>query len=126
MLSKAVDPGCFDNLAAGGLEAGESPLDCAWRELAEEAGLAPEHIARLEALGTCVTERMEPQGWHSESLTLFNVHLYPGVVPVNRDGEVMQFDLIDWPEVLRDWQNGTWTHDAACVMARAGLHALGA
>ena len=119
-LTKAVDPGLFDNLAAGGLAAGETVLTCAWRELYEEAGLGPEHIARLEPLGTVLTERMEPQGWHSESLTVFNAWLKPGVQPVNQDGEVMQFDRVDWSDILHDWRQHRWTMDAACVMALAG------
>ena len=80
----------------------------------------PEHIARLEPLGTVLTERMEPQGWHSESLTVFNAWLKPGVQPVNQDGEVMQFDRVDWSDILHDWRQHRWTMDAACVMALAG------
>jgi len=34
-LSKATDPGMLDNVTAGGLPAGESPRDCALRELQE-------------------------------------------------------------------------------------------
>ena len=49
-LSKATDPGRIDNLAAGGLPAGETVLECAIRELHEEAGL-PAPIARQAQAG---------------------------------------------------------------------------
>lgn len=39
-MDKATDPGLLDNLAAGGLKAGENPLQSAVRELHEEAGLS--------------------------------------------------------------------------------------
>ena len=41
-MAKDSDPGMLDNMAAGGLSAGESIEHCLWRECWEEAGVSPE------------------------------------------------------------------------------------
>jgi 8-oxo-dGTP pyrophosphatase MutT (NUDIX family) len=120
-MSKATDPGMCDNLAAGGLSAGESVLSCAWRELHEEAGLTPKELMSLTHVGSIVTQRLEPEGWHSESLQVFNAVLKPGVTPVNQDGEVARFERLSVPEVMDSVRRGLWTPDAACAMAMGGL-----
>lgn len=115
--TKTTDPGMGDNLAAGGLTAGESVLSCAWRELQEEAGLAPDQLESLTYVGSIVTERMEREGWHSESLQVFNALLKPGVTPINQDGEVQAFSCLTPAEVLKALRRQQWTVDAACAMA---------
>ena len=50
-LSKATDPGRLDNLAAGGLAAGEGILSCAVRELYEEAGIVPSLAQQVQRGG---------------------------------------------------------------------------
>ena len=115
--TKATDPGMGDNLAAGGLSAGESVIACAWRELKEEAGLVPDQLVSLSWIGSIVTERMEPEGWHSESLQVFNALLKPGVTPNNRDGEVQAFSCLSPAEVVEALHHHAWTVDAACAMA---------
>ena len=115
--TKATDPGMGDNLAAGGLAAGESVLSCAWRELHEEAGLVPDQLVSLTFVGSIVTERMEREGWHSESLQVFNALLQPDVTPINRDGEVQSFSCLTPAEVIDALRRYAWTVDAACAMA---------
>jgi 8-oxo-dGTP pyrophosphatase MutT (NUDIX family) len=115
--TKATDPGMGDNLAAGGLAAGESLLSCAWRELREEAGLVPDHLVSLSFVGSIVTERMEHEGWHSESLQVFNALLKPDVTPINLDGEVHSFSCLGPAEVMDALRRRAWTVDAACAMA---------
>lgn len=115
--TKPTDPGLGDNLAAGGLAAGESVWSCAWREMREEAGLLPQDVSSLTYVGSMVTQRKVPEGWHSESLQVFNAVLMPGVTPSNQDGEVQAFDCLSAEEVMSTIRQQTWTVDAACAMA---------
>jgi len=121
-LSKATDPGRLDNLAAGGLPAGETVLDCALRELYEEAGL-PESLARqVRAAGHITTARMEAEGWHEETLLVFNLLLPPDVQPHNTDGEVSGFECLSLDEVMQRIAARDFSEDAACVVAQGLLN----
>jgi 8-oxo-dGTP pyrophosphatase MutT (NUDIX family) len=115
--NKATDPGRLDNVTAGGLPAGETVLACALRELQEEAGL---HLdARVLAnAGTRRTTRAETEGWHDETLLVFNLTLADSVVPHNQDGEVQEFLCLTPKDVLRRVQDGEFTDDAAASLAQ--------
>jgi ADP-ribose pyrophosphatase YjhB (NUDIX family) len=122
-LTKATDPGMLDNVTAGGLPTGESVLDCALRELEEEAGLTgltPENLAHA---GTIRTARGEPQGYHDELLHVFNMVLPMNCVPANRDGEVSGFMCLPPVEVLARFERGEFTADAAATLVQ-GLAAI--
>ena len=120
-LSKATDPGMLDNVTAGGLPTGERPLDCALRELEEEAGLTGLPSQALEYAGsirTARTARTEPQGYHDELLQVFNLLLPMDCVPVNRDGEVSEFMCLSPTEVMARIARGEFTADAAATLAQ--------
>lgn len=116
-LDKQTDPGLLDNIAAGGLGAGEDAVGCAARELWEEAGLqiAPDRLRR--PFCSVVTERRVPEGWHSERLLVSAVLLGDDQVPENRDGEVSAFRLLAEDDILRLIDSGDFTQDAACAIA---------
>ena len=120
---KATDPGLLDNLAAGGLTAGETPLATAVRELAEEAGLHLSNPARLQRAGVIRTQRLEPQGWHDEQLLVYTLHLTEQETPINADGEVQEFLRLSPGEVVSRMQSGQFTADACASLAQslAGL-----
>jgi len=126
-LSKATDPGLLDNVAAGGIPAGENPEHCAIRELIEEAGLARSLESLITPRFEVITERLEPEGWHSERLFVFSVSVGPDEIPLNRDGEVSRFDALNAAQVIGHIRQGLFTRDAACAIAvtfsrqRAGL-----
>ncbi len=121
-LSKATDPGRLDNLAAGGLPVGETALDCALRELYEEAGL-PESLARqVQPVGHITTARMEAEGWHEETLLVFNLQIPLDVQPYNTDGEVSGFECLSLDEVIQRIEARDFSEDAACVVAQGLLH----
>jgi 8-oxo-dGTP pyrophosphatase MutT (NUDIX family) len=122
-LSKSVDPGMLDNLAAGGLPAGESLFDCGVREMAEEAGL-PASLAQ-SALPCAYVEtcRAVQEGWHHETLWVYNIVLPDECVPANQDGEVSEFVLLSPSQVVNAIQQNAFTVDASCVIAHAVLHA---
>jgi 8-oxo-dGTP pyrophosphatase MutT (NUDIX family) len=116
---KATDPGLLDNLAAGGLTAGESPLTTALRELAEEASLHLPNANRLRCAGVIRTQRPEPQGWHDEQLLVYTLHLSEQETPVNADGEVQEFLCLNPGEVVSRMQSGQFTVDACASLAQS-------
>jgi ADP-ribose pyrophosphatase YjhB (NUDIX family) len=120
---KPTDPGLLDNLAAGGLTAGEMPLDTAVRELAEESGLHLSDPNRLQGAGVIRTQRLEPQGWHDEQLLVYTLHLSEQETPINADGEVQEFLRLSPDEVVSRMQSGQFTVDACASLAQslAGL-----
>lgn len=116
---KATDPGLLDNLAAGGLAAGERPLDTARRELAEEASFYLTDPRRLRWSGVIRTQRPEPQGWHDEQLLVYTLELYESEIPINADGEVQEFLRISPSEVISRMQKGHFTADAVASLAQS-------
>ena len=114
-LHKATDPGRLDNLAAGGLPAGEDLMDCARRELWEEAGVPAALCAPLRQMGRLRTARVEPEGWHEEWLHVFELPLPAGFVPRNQDGEVSGFERLAPIEVARRIDEQDFSPDAAVV-----------
>jgi len=122
-LSKATDPGALDNLAAGGLPAGEGLLDCARRELWEEAGVPPELSRDLRPCGALRSTRVEPEGLHDEILHVFELQLPAEFSPRNQDGEVSEFLALDAVELEARLRAGEFSHDAASVIAFGLLRA---
>lgn len=120
-LSKATDPGRLDNLAAGGLAAGEGILSCAVRELYEEAGIGPSLAQQVQRAGRITTARSEAEGWHDETLLVFNLLLPDSVVPHNTDGEVSGFECLSPAEVMARIRMADFSEDAACVIAQGVL-----
>ena len=121
-LSKATDPGRLDNLAAGGLAADETILQCAVRELGEEAGMGPSLAQHIQRAGRITTARTEPEGWHDETLLVFNLCVPEAVVPHNTDGEVSAFVCLSPAEVMQRIQAADFSKDAACVIAQGILN----
>lgn len=116
-MSKAVDPGCLDNVVGGGMAAGEQPQDCLLRECWEEAGIPAELAARARHVGTLDTLRPEFDGLHDERIEMFDLELPDDFRPDNQDGEVAEFCLLD-PASLAEWLlSGRFTVDAAGVSA---------
>ena len=116
---KATDPGLLDNLAAGGLTAGEAPLTTAVRELAEEASLHLSDPSRLREAGVIRTQRLEPQGWHDEQLLVYTLHMTGQETPINADGEVQKFLCLSPGEVVSRMQSGQFTVDACASLAQS-------
>ena len=116
---KATDPGLLDNLAAGGIAADESPVACAVRELFEEAGLSRSVDELRMPFFSVLTERVEPEGWHSERLFVSSIQVDANESPANHDGEVSRFMLFEPAEVVSRIAAGEFTEDAACAIAVA-------
>lgn len=121
-LNKPTDPGMLDNVAAGGLPAGESLQSCAVREMAEEAGLSEGLALTAVSHGHVSTCRAVATGWHHETLWVFNLLVPPDTTPSNQDGEVIEFACLSPKQVVEAIASDAFTVDAACVVAHGVLN----
>ena len=121
-LTKPTDPGMLDNVAAGGLPAGESLQTCAVREMAEEAGIAEALALSAVSHGKVSTCRSVANGWHHETLWVYNLLVPPEVKPINQDGEVSEFACLSPKQVVEAIASDAFTVDAACVIAQGVLN----
>jgi 8-oxo-dGTP pyrophosphatase MutT (NUDIX family) len=131
-LDKSNDPGLWDTLMGGMVSAQDSVQTALVRETWEEAGL---HLATLGdvAHGGCITVTRPsgdegPQfddaralgiGYLVESTDWFQATVPDGVVPVNQDGEVAQFELLDEQALVARLERDEFTLEAALILVAA-------
>jgi len=97
---KKVDPDKLDNLVAGGIGYPHGIEDTLIKEADEEAGI-PENIARQAKPCGSVSYRMElPEGLRDDVLFLYDLETPADLMPQNRDGEIVDFSLMDAREVV--------------------------
>lgn len=104
-ISKAVAPGQWDNIVAGGTPAGLDAMETLVKEAAEEAGLPPELTGHARPVSRLSYNMVQEGGLRRDILHVFDLELPEDVVPVPQDGEVEYFEL--WPaqrvlELVRD------------------------
>ena len=104
-MDKHTGPGKLDQIVAGGLPAGISPLDNLIKECAEEAGIEPGQAVLASPEGEVSIRTGHADGLYREILYIYDLDLAADFHPVNADGEVDDFYL--WPldrviEVVRD------------------------
>lgn len=122
-------PGMLDSTVAGGVKASDSPLDCILAESDEEARLPRGIVApRLQHTGVVTLANRNPRTEliHGEILYVYDVDLSPpqgadaaalGLVPLpGDDGEVDEFMLMGWDEVLRRMRAGEFKPNVCAVM----------
>lgn len=111
---KRADPGKLDNLAAGGVSAGESLKRAALRELWEEAGV-PRHLAaKVDFPGMVIRSVRETQfGIHDERVIIADIDLPASFTPEGRDGEVEEFLCLTPEQVMVALDRGEFTIEAA-------------
>jgi 8-oxo-dGTP pyrophosphatase MutT (NUDIX family) len=111
---KRADPGMLDNVAAGGVSAGETLRACAVRELWEEAGVPRELATRVDFPGISLRSVRETRfGLHDERVIVADVLLPAGFVPLGRDGEVEHFICLTRAEVEGALARHEFTVEAA-------------
>lgn len=119
-LDKATDPGLWDTLMGGMVAAGETVEQALFRETWEEAGIDLQGIP-LRPAGSVTVQRAVTDsgshGWLVETMHAFECSLPPGLVPVNRDGEVLQFLRHSDAEIDRLAAADQLTREAATAVA---------
>ncbi len=102
---KKLDPGKLDNLVAGGVPTGLSPLQTLVKEAEEEASLPPDLTLRAEKIADIAYAMAREEGLRRDHLHCYDLYLPEDFRPTPADGEVEAFEL--WPlprvfETVRD------------------------
>lgn len=123
-LDKATDPGLWDTLMGGMVAAGETVEQALFRETWEEAGIDLRSLpllGRLRSAGSVTVQRpvtdSGSHGWLVETMHAFECTLPAGLVPLNRDGEVLQFACYPDAGIDRLAAAGQLTQEAATAVA---------
>jgi isopentenyldiphosphate isomerase len=116
-LTKATDPGMWDTLV-GGLVGNLEDADFALvRESDEEAGLdAPDIVARTPLRTIAHMRRQLPEGFQTEAVLTCECVLADHVTPKNRDGEVMEIQLLEIETVYHMLKEDAFTLEASIVI----------
>jgi 8-oxo-dGTP pyrophosphatase MutT (NUDIX family) len=97
---KQVAPDKLDNLVAGGIGNGHGVEETLVKEAEEEASIPTELIRRAAPAGA-VSYRMETQlGIRDDVLFVYDLETPEDFTPKNRDGEIVQFQLMPAREVI--------------------------
>jgi 8-oxo-dGTP pyrophosphatase MutT (NUDIX family) len=122
-LSKANEPGLWDTLMGGMVSAQDSVESALARETWEEAGMRLEQLADLRRGGEVVLRKPSADGADAgyvvERVDWYRCTVPDGVQPLNQDGEVAQFELLDRSELARRLQRDEFTTEAALVLLAA-------
>ena len=122
-LSKATDPGLWDTLMGGMINAGDSLDGALEREAWEEAGLRLEDLQDLQHGGQVWLRKPHTLdgglGYVVERVDWFCTTLREGCVPHNQDGEVAQFACWSPSELNLHLQQEALTTEAAIVLVAA-------
>ncbi len=119
-FDKPNDPGKWDTLMGGMVSAADTVETALKRETWEEAGL---HIADLQNLrygghqSNCRPSSDGAAAYMQEYIDWYVATVPDGMVPINQDGEVAQFVLMDEARLLATMQRGEFTLEAALMTA---------
>lgn len=122
-LDKANDPGQWDTMMGGMIAAGDNLQSALERETWEEAGIALSQLQQLRWRGCIATQKPdtpdEDGGYVVEQVDWYQCVVPDQVQPVNQDGEVAQFALLDPSELKCRLQNNEFTIEAALILVQA-------
>jgi 8-oxo-dGTP pyrophosphatase MutT (NUDIX family) len=99
--TKATDPGMLDNLVGGGISAGLSVESTVIKESWEEAGIGDALAATARRTGIVHVMRALPDGLQRETVFAHDLDLPADFRPVNQDGEVTGYRLVDVDDAAR-------------------------
>jgi 8-oxo-dGTP pyrophosphatase MutT (NUDIX family) len=120
-LDKSNDPGMWDTLMGGMVSAADTLMQALARETWEEAGLQLDALRALTPGGRITTRRQSHEGagagYVVEHVDWFHAIVPDGMVPVNQDGEVAQFQLLGQDELAQQLAAGAFTTEAALILS---------
>ena len=119
-FDKPNDPGKWDTLMGGMVSAEDTVETALERETWEEAGLTIADLKNLRYGGrqsNCRPSSDGAAGYMQEFIEWYVVTLPDGLMPINQDGEVAQFALIDQAHLLAGMERGEFTLEASLIMA---------
>ncbi len=120
-LSKATDPGLWDTLAGGLLSAGDSLHSGMLRETHEEAGLSARDLSGVTLHGMVQQRRDVPDGLILEAVWTYSAVVNPHAMPLNLDGEVMDFACVSREQLAMMVLSGQVTREAELALRMAGV-----
>jgi len=116
-LTKATDPGMWDTLVGGLVSSQEDVQVGLVRESDEEAGLEAQDIANRTPIRTIARMlRQVPEGYQVEDVLTCECVLPAHVIPKNRDGEVMEIQLMAPATIFNMLTQGAFTLEASIVL----------
>jgi 8-oxo-dGTP pyrophosphatase MutT (NUDIX family) len=123
-LTKPNDPGLWDTLMGGMIPAADTLEQALERETWEEAGLKLQQLQQLRHGGAVAMRRPTGDGrsgYVVEQIQWYRCVVPAGAAPVNQDGEVAQFCLMQSAQLLSLLQADEFTTEAALVLVQAGV-----
>lgn len=119
-LDKPNDPGKWDTLMGGMVSAQDTVETALARETWEEAGLRTADLQNIRYGGrqsNCRPSSDGAAGYMQEFIEWYVATVPDGLTPINQDGEVAQFVLMDEAELVAAMHSGEFTLEAALIMA---------
>lgn len=119
-LDKANDPGQWDTLMGGMVSAADTLQTALARETWEEAGLQLDALKSLHSGGRVTLRRPTGPGnggYMVEHIDWYQARLPDGLAPLNQDGEVAQFALLDRDSLLSKLEQNEFTLEASLILA---------
>ncbi len=121
-FDKASDPGLWDTLMGGMVSATDDVESALERETWEEAGLRLHDLHDVQRGGRVDLRKPildDGSGYVVEQTDWYHCTVPDGVLPVNQDGEVEQFLLLDRASLIGKLQRNEFTTEAALILVAA-------
>ena len=125
-LDKAIDPGLWDTTVGGLVPASDNLTKALVRETWEEAGIKLDVVQQLHAGGRVIVQYPNARdgaiGYVVEQIDWFAGVVPAGITPINQDGEVSQFALLQPLELKLQMESNVFTLDASLILSHALSH----
>jgi 8-oxo-dGTP pyrophosphatase MutT (NUDIX family) len=119
-FDKAHDPGQWDTLMGGMVSVHDSLESALERETWEEAGLHIDALQNLKYGGKVALRKPSADGSDGgfvvEDVDWFLATVPDGMTPLNQDGEVVQFCLLDRTQLVAQLNRDEFTTEAALIL----------